>query len=199
MSLVELLGEPSTITGGRTRRIGGVAVGIVVDNEDPEGLGRVKLRFPWLAEETESDWSKVVSLGAGKGRGAFFLPEVEDEVLVAFEQGDLDHAYVIGGLWSADDEPPATNEDGRNDVRLIRSRSGHEIILTDGEEKCTVEIRDQTGSNRIELDSMSGTVSVEAETKVSIKAPQIEIQASTSLKVESSGPLTVKGQVVRIN
>ena len=122
MSLTDLLlDDREEIERGR--RVNGVAVGIVTDNHDPEGLGRVKVRFPWLGEGVESDWCKVASFMAGDGRGAVFLPEIEDEVLVAFEQGDVNFPYVIGALWNSSDRPPETNADGRNDVRKIRSRS----------------------------------------------------------------------------
>ena len=69
-------------------RVSGVVVGVVTNNQDPEGMGRVKVKFPWLSDEDESNWARVAAPMAGKERGFYFLPEVEDEVLVAFEHGD---------------------------------------------------------------------------------------------------------------
>src|SRR5271170_858207 len=81
-------------------RFYGVAVGIVSNNKDPMNLGRVRMKFPWLSDDHESDWTRMASLMAGPGRGAYFLPEVNDEVLVAFEHGDVRRPYVIGGMWN---------------------------------------------------------------------------------------------------
>lgn len=102
-------------------RIYGVVVGIVTNNKDTEKLGRVKVKIPRLSGEDESNWARVTSFMAGKERGAFFLPEVDDEVLVAFEYGDINMPYVIGSLWNGKDVPPENNSDGKNNIRVIRS------------------------------------------------------------------------------
>ena len=113
------------------QRFYGVVVGIVTNNKDPESLHRVKIRFPWLDQDNESHWARVASLMAGNGRGAYFLPEVDDEVLVAFEHGCVDYPYVVGALWNGKDKPPESNSDGLNKHRTIQSRSGHIIRLND--------------------------------------------------------------------
>ncbi|MCW5783301.1 MAG: phage baseplate assembly protein V [Nitrospirales bacterium] len=133
MNLVDTLLDRSEETK-KGKRVYGVASGIVTNNQDPDGYGRVKVKFPWLEEESESDWVKVASFMAGKERGGVFLPEVDDEVLVAFEQGDINHPFVIGALWSQEDPPPETNADGKNNIRKFTSRSGHEIIFNDDAE-----------------------------------------------------------------
>jgi uncharacterized protein involved in type VI secretion and phage assembly len=112
-------------------RLFGVMVGIVTDNQDPEGLGRVRVRFPWLSQDDASHWARIAVGMAGKDRGMFFLPEVDDEVLVAFEHGRPEYAYVLGALWNGKDTPPTANADGKNNLRMLRSRSGHEIVLDD--------------------------------------------------------------------
>ena len=112
-------------------RLYGVVFGIVTNNKDPEGLGRVKVKLPWMADELESNWARVVTPMAGAQRGIYFLPEVDDEVLVAFEHGSAEHPYVLGALWNGKDKPPESNSDGKNNTRTIRSRSGHVIRLTD--------------------------------------------------------------------
>ena len=130
-------------------RFYGVALGVVTNNKDPDKLGRVKVKLPWMDEQAESYWARIVSPMAGKERGFFFLPEVDDEVLVAFEHGDPEHPFVMGALWNGKDKPPLDNADGKNDVRVIKSRSGHVIRLTDkqGEEK--IEIVDKSTKNSI--------------------------------------------------
>src|SRR5262245_31955279 len=115
----------------REGRIHGVVSGIVTNNQDPDKRGRVKLKFPWLSDTDESWWARIVSPMAGKERGVYFLPEVNDEVLVAFEHGDPRFPLVIGALWNTEDKPPFTNDDGKNNVRAIKSRSGHTITLGD--------------------------------------------------------------------
>jgi uncharacterized protein involved in type VI secretion and phage assembly len=152
MSLIELISERSdgkTVAG----RIFGAVIAVVSNVDDPDRLGRVKVRYPWLKDESESPWARLVSFMAGAGRGAVFRPETGDEVLVLFEHGDMRFPYVIGALWNGKDEMPSERgADGDNAVRLIKSRSGHQIVIDDtaGAEKVTVH--DKTG-NSIELSS----------------------------------------------
>lgn len=105
----------------------GVVIGKVTNNKDPEGLGRIEVRFPWLGENAPRRWASVASIMAGGDRGAFFMPEKDDEVLLAFDQGDWDHAYIIGFLWNPVQKPPSHDER----QRMIRSKNGHTIRLLD--------------------------------------------------------------------
>ncbi|MBD1211790.1 MAG: phage tail protein [Dolichospermum circinale Clear-D4] len=147
----------------------GVTIAIVTNNQDPKKMGRVKVKFPWLSENDESDWSRVLSPMAGKDRGLFLLPEVDDEVLVAFEHGDMNFPYILGSLWNGKDTPPEVNEDGKNNKRMIKSRSGHTIILddTEGEEK--IIIQDKTGKNQIIIDSKENTMNIKVEKDLTIE------------------------------
>jgi len=206
----------------RTQRINGAVTGIVSNNKDPEGHGRIKINFPWLSEDSESDWVRVVSFMAGSERGGFFLPEVGDEVLVVFEHGDINYPYVIGALWNSEDVPPETNKDGKNNIRKITSRSGHEIVFNDdneqrkekleihtkaghkitlddsaGQEK--IEISDKTGSNKITIDSVQNSVHIESAMQLKIKANVVEIEATGSLTLKSNAILTIQGMPVKIN
>jgi uncharacterized protein involved in type VI secretion and phage assembly len=118
MSFFDLVNE-AVQRESRSGRIHGVVVGLVTNNQDPDGLGRVKVKFPWLSDVDESSWARIAAPMAGKQRGACFLPEVDDEVLVAFEHGDMRFPYVLGALWNGQDAPPVTNSDGTNNVRMI--------------------------------------------------------------------------------
>ena len=89
------------------RRFYGCCVGIVTNNKDPEQMGRVRVRFPWLDSATESNWARCMQIMTGDGRGWWNIPEIEDEVLVAFEHGDVHFPYVIGHVWNGKDRPPA--------------------------------------------------------------------------------------------
>lgn len=161
MNVVELLAQSQ----GRDAVVGkvyGAVVGVVTSIDDPDELGRVKVSYPWLQDDVESPWARLVSFLAGKDRGAVFRPQVDDEVLVIFEHGDMRRPYVIGGLWNGKDAIPGERgADADNDVCLIKSRSGHTIILddTDGEEVIT--INDKHG-NSIELSSEGVTVHSDA-------------------------------------
>jgi uncharacterized protein involved in type VI secretion and phage assembly len=157
----------------------GVSIGIVTNNKDPDGLGRVKVKFPWLSDSDESHWARVLTPMAGSDRGIYFLPEVNDEVLVAFEQGDMAFPYILGCLWNGKDKPPVKNDNGKNNQRVIKSRSGHQIILddTEGEEK--IIIQDKTGNNKIVIDS---------------KNNQMDIKVEKDLTIETKGKIIIKGK-----
>jgi len=202
--------------GPREARVRGVVVGVVTNNQDPEKMGRVKVRFPWLNDSDESNWARVAAPMAGGGRGVFFLPEVDDEVLVAFEHGDLRFPYVVGALWNGADAPPADNGDGKNSVRVIKSRSGHVVRLTDEDGKEKIEIIDKSEKNSIVIDTSKNTLTITvdkdivlsaAQGKITLDAQKVEIKSSADTKVEAgagmdlkaSGQMNVKGATVNIN
>ncbi len=211
--LLDLL---SRSKGPSADRVYGVAVGIVTNNKDPEGMGRVKVRFPWLSDEDESWWARIAAPMAGNDRGAYFLPEVEDEVLVAFEHGDIRFPYVVGALWNGVDKPPENNKDGKNNFRTIKSRSGHVVRLddTNGAEK--IEVIDKSGDNSIVIDTADNSITIRAEGgitmeskqgTVAIKGRSVEVESQTNISVDATanmdltaGPaLSVKGGIVKIN
>lgn len=131
----------------------GLAIAVVTNNKDPDEWGRVKLKFPWLADDVESHWARVVSIGAGSGRGFFSLPEVDDEVLVAFENGDFNRPYVLGCLWNGQDKPPIQNnealENGKVRKRVFKTREGHMLSFTDGKDEGVV--LETKGSHKLTL------------------------------------------------
>ena len=205
-SLIDLLAPQ----GGphEAGRFFGVVMGIVTNNQDPKNMARVRVKFPWLSDDHESWWARIAVPMAGPGRGTYFLPEVDDEVLVAFEHGDVQSPYVIGALWNGKDAPPTNNSDGKNNIRLIHSRSGHLVRLddTDGDEK--IEIIDKTGGNKITIKSSDNSMSLECTGKMKLHASMgieitsdtdIKIQANTTMDIESTAPMTIKGAMVNIN
>lgn len=212
MSITEFLGRDNRDLS----KIYGVVVGIVTNNKDPDGLGRIKVKIPRLSGEDESNWARVATFMAGQERGAFFLPEVDDEVLVAFEYGDINMPYIIGSLWNGVDKPPEDNSDGENNLRVIKSRSGHIIKLDDKEGEEKIEIIDKTGNNLISLDTKDNKITVSSDKdielsakngKIIIDAKDIEIKSSAATKVEvgsemdlkASGNMNIKGAMVNIN
>jgi uncharacterized protein involved in type VI secretion and phage assembly len=199
----------------------GVAAGLVTKNDDPNKLGKIKITFPWLPDDNETDWIRMTTFMAGSEMGGIFLPEVGDEVLVAFEHGDLNRPYVIGALWNGKAKPPEADYI-KNNIRKIRSRSGHEIIFNDDKESRTekieihtnanhkiilddsageekIEIIDKTGSNKITIDSVQNSINIECAMNLKIKANVIEIEGTTSLTLKSNANLTIQGLPVKIN
>ncbi|HEV7761701.1 MAG TPA: phage baseplate assembly protein V [Acidimicrobiales bacterium] len=202
--------------GDADSRYFGVAFAVVTNNKDPDGLGRVKVKLPWMADAAESDWARVVTPMAGAARGFYFLPEVDDEVLVAFEHGNPESPYVLGALWNGKDKPPESNADGKNDLRTIKSRSGHVIRLTDTDGGEKIEIVDKSAKNSIVISTKDNTITITADADVSIQAGKgklklggngIEITSKAAVKIEATqnmdlkaGPqLNIKGSMVNIN
>jgi len=203
-SLFDLL----AVDGKDKSRIYGVVMAIVTNNQDPDKMGRVRVKFPWLSDDHESWWARIATPMAGAGRGIYFLPEVNDEVLVAFDHGDVRFPYVLGGLWNGKDAPPATNDDGENNIRVIHSRSGHLIRLDDtsGDEK--VEIIDKTQGNSITIKSSDNSITITCTGKLKLHATagvemtsdaNIKIQASAGIDIQAGAPMNIKGAVVNIN
>ncbi len=154
-------------------RISGVVIGLVMSVDDPQGQGRLQLRFPWLSDSNTTPWARVATMKAGNDRGSWYMPEIGDEVLVSFEHGDVQHPFVVGFLWNGKDKPPTKN----TRRRLIRSMNGHEIEIYDpdpsGGDKGFIRIKDAHG-NKIEL-------------------------ANAIIRIESVGNLVLTGANVTIN
>ncbi len=194
-SIIDILSQ------GRDReaqasKIHGFVIGIVTNNSDPENLGRVKVKFPWLSDEVESWWARVCQPAAGPSRGTWFIPEVDDEVLVGFEHGDVRFPYVIGSLYNGQDRPGAggksniagkiAGKDGGNDIRSIVSRSGHTIALDDKEGKEMIAIADKTGKNWIEFHTSKNLIFINSDKDIHIKAKEnITIEAGKDLITKS--------------
>ena len=194
-------------------RISGVVVGVVTNNQDPAGLGRVKVKFPWLSDSEESFWARVAMPMAGKGRGFCFLPEVEDEVLIAFEHGDARFPYVVGALWNGQDKPP---EADALDRRVLKSVTGHAVVLDDTKDQEKIEIIDKSGKNTIVIDTVKNTITITSDKDITLsaskgtiklEAQKIEIKSSADTAIEAgagmdvkaTGTMNVKGAMVNIN
>jgi len=161
MNVVEVLSR-SAAEHPVAGRMFGSAVAIVVGLDDPKRQGRVKVKYPWLDEDSASPWARLVSLMAGAARGMVFRPEIDDEVLVVFEHGDMRRPYVIGTLWNGSDAMPSERgSDADNNVRLIKSRSGHLILLDDSDGDERITIKDKQG-NVIQLDADGVTITSDA-------------------------------------
>lgn len=205
--------EQQEATGNR---IYGIVVGVVTNNQDPDNMGRVKVKFPWLSDTDESYWARLATPMAGKDRGLYVLPEIDDEVLIAFEHGDVRFPYVLGALWNGQDKPPEQNSDGKNNIRMIKSRSGHIIRLNDEEGKETIEIIDKSGKNSIAIDTANNAIAITSNQDITLKATNgtikleaqnVEIKSSADTKIEASagmdikatGTMNVRGATINLN
>jgi uncharacterized protein involved in type VI secretion and phage assembly len=198
---------PGAIGEGR-HRLHGVYPALVTDVQDPDGQGRVQIQLPFVNGDDEpaaTAWARLATFMAGNERGSWFIPEVDDEVLVAFVAGDPRRPVVIGGIWNGRDAPPE-QMDADNNLRSVTSRSGHRLLFDDtiGAEKVLIEtagghqleLKDASGGTvtlthsngaRIEIDS-AGNVSVTANARVQIDAPagmevtaaQLQVNAAIS-------------------
>jgi phage protein D len=176
--------------GQATAAIPGLAIGIVADVREPDGVqsGGVKVTFPWLDDKYTSDWARTVQFG-GVGGGGVISPSQGDEVLVGFEQGRLDRPYVLGGLYNGKDKPsedkvPLTTDAGKVNRRSLSSRGGDRIDLLDTDQEPGVLLTTGDGNVRIRLDRESGALSLTAKT--------ITIEASDSIVINTPKELTLK-------
>jgi uncharacterized protein involved in type VI secretion and phage assembly len=194
----------------------------VTNVNDPNNRGRVKVKYPWLNDSEESNWARVISVGAGNQRGLMSMPEVNDEVIVAFENGQFDVPYVVGGVWNGQDAPPMQasvfHADGKVVVRKLKTRTGHELTFTEKTDSSTIEILESKGlkitldgtNKKIEL--LDGTLSITLDdtgkkitidggsaADVEIKGKNIKLQASAQLSLTATGPAELKGAMVNIN
>ncbi len=178
--------------------INGVVPAVVTNNNDEEEkAGRVKVKFPWLNDEVETDWIRFAAPGAGKTRGFYSIPEVDDEVLVAFEHGDINRPYVVGALWNGKDAPPkATNEvvkDGKVNERIWQSRSGHVILMSDEQGKEQIVIRDKSGKNEIIIDSKENAITVNVDGDYAVNnGGDYTLTSKGKTTTDSKGDVTIK-------
>jgi uncharacterized protein involved in type VI secretion and phage assembly len=181
------------------RRFYGIAEAIVTDNDDPENEGRVKVRLPWFDEEMITEWCRVRQPYAGSGYGWYLVPEVGDEVLVAFIHGDLRLPVILGGLWNGKDKPSVHRGAGK-DPKLLRTKKGHEILLDDSDGAEKIVIVDSGGKNRITLDVTGSSITVESTSgKLTLRGREVEIEAQQGIKVTAGGTLDLKGSTINLN
>ncbi len=221
--LSETLGHRADI-----ERWPGIVPAIVTNTDDPKDWGRIKVKYPWMTDDAESDWARVISPGAGPEAGFYLIPEVEDEVMVAFEQGDFDHPYILGGVWNGKHKipPPGAGaslgekplvrswhsikghqitmyDNGDNKIE-ITTAGGHTVTLDDAEKK--IEIKSSGGAT-ITMDDNTKKVSLgsggDVETKstanTTIKGVNVKIEASGKIDLTASGPVTIKGSMINLN
>ncbi len=178
----------------------GLVVGQVTDIADPDGMFRVKVAFPWLSDDYESWWARVAQPGAGDGRGLAWLPEVGDEVLVAFSHGDVRAPYVIGGLYNGVDLPPLGGQlidtaAGQVVRRACVSRTGHRLVLCDADSGPQVLLATGDDNLKITLDAAQTSITIDSSGSVTISgSSQVQITSDGDVSIQASGRLSLAGQ-----
>lgn len=218
--------NPLDITGHHSTAslITGLVPGTVTNNKDPDGLGRVKVILPILGVDSgqqggggkgvETDWAPVLSFSAGNARGGFFLPEIDDEVLVAFLLGDVNRPFVVGASWNSLDKPPQKNSDGKNNIKQITTRSGNTLLFDDTDGDAKIQLFDKGSKDEIVISAKGNTISIKSEKainltsasgEVTIKAKNIKVEAqsnlsmsASSISIKSKGSLSLNGSSVEL-
>lgn len=191
-------------------RVYGLVLGLVTNNKDPEKLGRVKVKYHMLDQEVESDWCRLVTFYTGPDRGAYWVPEIDDEVVIAFEHGDVNFPYVMGSVWNGKDKPvdkkggiPGASLSGKyqgntgkytigdfanddNDKKVIHSRSGHVVVFDDTKDKEKLIIADASRKNVLTMDVKQKSVTFDC------------LEGDFSFNVPK-GTMTINAKNLRIN
>jgi uncharacterized protein involved in type VI secretion and phage assembly len=206
-----------------------VVTAVVTNTDDPEKWGRVKVKFPWMTEDAESNWARLAGPGGGPEAGFYAVPAVDDEVLVAFEHGDFSRPYILGGLWNGKHQIPPTAANAaqgeRPKVRTWHSRTGHALTMHDDADNkvelktagghtitlddagTKIEIKSKNGIT-IQLDDGGNKLTIQGSNEVEVKSSanmtlqaggNLDIKATGTMNLEASGPVNVKGATVNLN
>ena len=173
----------------------GVYTASVLDNRDPDGQARVLVRVAGVSDT--GVWARVATMMAGRNRGTLFIPDVGDEVLVAFERGDQRVPYVIGSLWNGKARPPAESSDAAA-IKMIRSRSGVTVEIRDKDTSLVIET---PAGQRITLQDGPGTVRVEDDGwhSVTLATSGVTVNASAKVTVERVDYVKVSAGMVKVD
>lgn len=199
----------------------GLVTAVVTNTDDPQNWGRVKVKYPWLSDEVESDWARVVGMGAGPDAGLCLTPEVGHEVLVAFEHGDFHRPLVLGGVWNGRHAPPPpvanaaagerpqirswtslrghqiTMYDNADEKMHLQTAGGHQIDLDDANQKITIR---SSGGLTITLDDGSQSVTIDSSKDVTVSAGgNLKLSANGNVDIEATAQVNVKGQMINLN
>lgn len=199
--MLDSIWTPTAPLVGRGGKLYGVFTAIVTDVQDPEGMGRVRLRLPWTTDpdgDPYEAWARIATMMAGADRGSWFIPEPDDEVLVAFEAGDPRRPFVVGGLWNGVDAPPESMDDDNN-IRSLTSRSGIKITMddTNGGVQLVVET---PGGQKITLNDSPNSIELEDANGNTVKMESAGIEVTTPAKFTvNASTVEVTASMVTVN
>ncbi len=192
------LGATNGAAAGGAPRVSGVFIALVTNNDDPQHLGRVKLRFPWLSDNYESDWARMAAIGAGPNSGVEFLPEVDDEVLCACEFGDLRRVFVLSALHNGKDTPNLGDgliDGGKVKRRGVVSRKGHKLIFLDDDSKSGIALITSDGNLKVSLNETNSEITIHCKGKVTLQtdSDDIAIKSGADVTIQAQGNVNVSG------
>jgi uncharacterized protein involved in type VI secretion and phage assembly len=209
-SILELTNQDGEHSGGFRGPIVALVTNVKVESAK-KAHGQIKVKYPTLGDTIESDWMPLVQPMAGANRGFFFLPEVNDEVLVAFENGDINRPFVLGAVWNGTDATPLTADvnvggDGKVKQRIIKTPSGHTLTFDDSTDKPGITIVDKTTKNKLFIDSMNNKISIEsdgemllkAKTKMTIQAADLDITIEKMI-TETASEISMEAKMAQGN
>ncbi|WP_298320663.1 phage baseplate assembly protein V [uncultured Aquimarina sp.] len=157
-------------------------VAIVKENSDPDGIGRIRVQFPWQKQNGElSPWLRIVTPHAGGEKGFHFIPEVDEEVLIGFEGGNAERPYVLGTLYTGGANPAGWNTQN-NDVKALRTRSGHTVELNDADGSEFIMITDKN-QNIIHIDTANNDITISAGENMTLNAKNMKINVDENLDI----------------
>lgn len=201
------LSVPATRTS-----IPGIVIALVTKNDDPDKLGRVKVKYPWMDDKAESFWARISRPAAGTDAGFLWIPDIDEEVVVGFEQGDLAHPLILGSLWNGQAKMPealvSSIDNGKVQVHGIVSPAGHKVMFYDkdgdagimlitADDKIQISLRQ--GEKELSI-TCDGAVKINSTGDLEMKADgAIKIEAGKGLDLKATGKMTIKGQQVGIN
>ena len=192
--------ETLSHTGGSPVLAKNPVIAIVTNTDDPKACGQVRVKYPWLSEQVESGWIRVIGAGAGRGCGLFALPAVGDEVLVVFLHGDANFPVVLGGLWNGEDALPeeaaAAQQGRRSAVRTWRSRGGHRITCDDDANTLTLTT---AGGHIICMDDSHDVVAIQSQGKLKLHAGDIEVASQGNIKLTADKRVEISGETIHLN
>lgn len=201
----------------------GLHYGVVCQNKDPDNKNRVKVRLPWLdfGDVDQTHWAQLMTPMEGSKFGWYTLPDIDDVVIIMFIGGDTSQPVIVGGVWSKPDFSPEPNEDGKNNFRGYRSRSGSRLIMDDsgkvkvtfsdktaknvigignfpkdgaGPNVCAIYIPPMAGESGVSISTMEGKLEITAKEKIKIEAGKnIKINAKETIDVKAGGDTSFEG------
>ena len=210
-SLHGLVSGGLSVPAARTP-IPGIVIAVVTKNDDPDKLGRVKVKYPWMDDKAESFWARISRPAAGTDAGFLWIPDIDEEVVVGFEQGDLAHPLILGSLWNGKAKMPAalmnSIDNGKVKIHGIVSPAGHKVMFYENDSDAGIMLITSDDKIQISLNEKDGELSISCDGAVKIKSTgDLEMKADGAMKIEAgkgldlkaTGKLTIKGQTVGIN
>ncbi len=169
-------------------------VAVVKENNDPGGLGRIRVQFKWQTGDEMTPWIRQITNYASGDRGTYFVPELEDEVYVGFDQGNPDRAYMQGALYHSNTPPEFF--DPENNLKSIKTRSGHTILMDDKDGSESIIIKDKNG-NTIHLDTAGSSITISAPDTITLSSKKINIEASEKVKISGTNNVDIESMEIK--